>query len=81
VVFQRNKNLLSRLTPLRLILITPSFTVFIFGIGFYFGTEKVNADAIRAEIKYNKLVDSLKANTTHLLNLKKIKKADHCDLP
>lgn len=52
-------NILSRLTNERLLAIIFAISSVVFGIGYYFGTEKTNRDFIQTEIKYKNLRDSL----------------------
>lgn len=52
-------NILSSQTNERLIAIIFAISFVVFGIGYYFGTEKTNRDLIQTENKYKNLKDSL----------------------
>lgn len=53
------KNLFSKLSNIKILIIIAPILGAIFGIGYYFGVEKVNKDAINLETKYRNLKDSV----------------------
>ncbi len=57
-------NLLSDKSNAALIGTIFTISTIVFGIGFYFGTEKINNELIRTENEFNKLKDSLFSTKT-----------------
>jgi hypothetical protein len=57
-------NFLSHLSTLELLFTIVPSAVVILGVGYYFGTEKINKDAITNERNYNELRDSVRTITS-----------------